>query len=136
MSQTQTITNEGITELVKLITGGTATAIKSICCLTDTTPCTAAVTSTYATPADAKVTDSGLSIADADTVSTGTTNTTGDTATIDHVFTATGSKNVSGVIICNDDNDVAIAECCFNAVVAMESGDTLTIDAEIVVDQA
>ena len=136
MAQTQTITNEGITELVKCISGGTATGFKSICCLTDATPCTAAVTSTYATPADPKVTDSGLSLVDADSVTQSTTSTTGDTVEVDHVFTATGSKNVSGVIFCNDDDDVLLMECCFNAVIAMESTNTLTVEGKSTLDQA
>lgn len=136
MAQTQTVTNEGITELVKLCSGAAATCVKSICGLTDSSACSAAATSTYASPADTKIADSGLELANADTVSQDTTNTTGDTITIDHVFTASGTKNVSGIIICNDDDDVAVAECCFNAVLAMESGDTLTIDGAIVLDQA
>lgn len=38
MAQTQTITNEGIGELVKLMCGEAATCVESICCLTDSTP--------------------------------------------------------------------------------------------------
>lgn len=136
MSQTQTVTDEGIGELVKLCTGAAATQIKSIVGLTDSSACTAAVLSTYGTPADPKITDSGLSIADCDTISQDTTNSTNDTMTFDHVFTASGTKNVSGVLLCNDDDDCSIAECCFNAVLAMESSDTLTIDGSIVVNQA
>ena len=136
MAQTQTVTNTGIQELVKLWSGTAATKLMSICGLTDTTACTAAVTSTYASPADAKCTENGLEIANIDTVSEDTTNTAGDTITFDHVFTATGTENVSGVIVCNDDDDVAFVECCFNAVIAMENTDTLTIDGQVVVDQA
>ena len=138
MAQSQTVTNTGITELVLLCSGGTATCVKSIVALNMATACTAAVTSTFADPADTAThhTDGGLEIADADTVGQDTTNTTGDTITIDHVFTATGTKNVAGIHICNDDDDVAVVECCFNAVLAMEADDTLTIDGAIVVDQA
>jgi len=136
MAQTQTVTNEGITELVKCCSGGTATGVKSVCCLTDSTPCTAAITSTYASPADTKCTDSGFELADADTVTQSTTNTTGDTIEVDHVFTASGSKNVTGVIICNDDDDVNVMETCFNAVLPMESSDTITYEGKIVFDQS
>jgi hypothetical protein len=136
MAQTQTWTNEGITELVKLATGGTATAFKSVVCLTDSTPCTAAVTSPYASPADTKVTDSGFALANADSVTASTTNTTGDTIEVDHVFTGSGSKNLTGVLVCNDDDDVAFIECCFNAVIAAESSDTLTVEVKGVLDQA
>ena len=136
MAQTQTITNEGIGELVKLMCGEAATCVKSICCLTDTTPCTASVTSTYASPASNKIVDSGLSIVDADSVVSSTTNTTDDTIELNHAFTASGTKNVSGVIICNDDNDVNIGECCFNAVLALESSDMLAVEFKVVVDQA
>lgn len=138
MAQTETVTNEGITEFVLLMSGGAATEVESIVGLTDSSACTAAVGSTFADPAGTAThaSGNGLSIANADTVSQDTTNTSGDTITIDHVFTATGNINVVGVHICNNDDDATFVECCFNAVIAMESSDTLTIDAEIVVDQA
>ena len=136
MVQTQTVTNQGIEELVKLWHGTVATKLFSICCLTDSTACAAVVGSTYSSPADEKCTDSGLSIADITTIAIATSNTAGDAIDFDHVFTATASKNVSGVIVCNDDNDVAFIECCFNAVLAMESDDTLTIDGRACIDQA
>ena len=126
----------GIGELVKLCCGEIASAVKSVCCLNDSTTCTAAVGSTYATPADPKHTDGGLSIANADTVASTTTNTTDDTIEVDHVFTASATRNVSGVIICNDDDDVNVMECCFNAVLPMESSDTLTYEGKIIFDQA
>jgi hypothetical protein len=136
MAQTQTVTDEGIAELVKLCCGEAATCVKSVCCLTDSTPCAAAVGSTYATPADAKITDSGLAIQNADSVTSTETNEADDTIQVDHVFTASGTKNVSGVIICNDDDDAAIMEVCFNAVLAMEDTDTLTFEGKIVLNQA
>ncbi len=136
MAQTQTVTNEGITELVKLWHGTTASKLMSICGLTDSTACTAAVGSTYATPVDSKCTDSGLSIANITTIAIATSNTASDSIDFDHVFTASGTKNVSGIIVCNDDDDVAFIECCFNAVIAMENTDTLTIDGRVCVDQA
>uniref|UniRef100_A0A6M3L966 Uncharacterized protein n=1 Tax=viral metagenome TaxID=1070528 RepID=A0A6M3L966_9ZZZZ len=137
MAQTQTWTNTGITELVQLLYAGTgATKLMSIVGLTDTTACTAAVTSTYASPADAKCTDTGLEIANITTIAVATANTAGDSVDFDHVFTASGTKNVSGIIVCNDDDDVAFIECCFNAVLAMENTDTLTIDGRATIDQA
>ena len=136
MAQTQTVTNEGITELMKLWHGTTASKLMGICGLTDTTACTAAVTSTYASPADSKCTENGLEQADIDTIALATSNTAGDSIDFDHVFTATGTENVSGIIVSNDDDDVAYIECCFNAVIAMENTDTLTIDGRVCVDQA
>jgi len=136
MAQTQTVTNEGITELMKLWHGTTASKLMSICGLTDTTACTAAATSTYATPADSKCTENGLELANITTIALATSNTTGDSIDFDHVFTASGTQNVSGIIVCNDDDDVAFIECCFNAVIAMENTDTLTIDGRVCIDQA
>lgn len=136
MAQTQTVTNEGITELVKLWHGTTASKLKGICGLTDTTACTAAATSTYASPADSKCTENGLEQADITTIAIATSNTTGDSIDFDHVFTASGTQNVSGIIVSNDDDDVAYIECCFNAVIAMENTDTLTIDGRVCIDQA
>jgi len=137
MAQTQTWTNTGIAELVQLLYAGTgATKLMSIVGLTDTTACTAAVTSTYASPADSKCTELGLEIANITTIAVATANTAGDSVDFDHVFTASGTKNVSGIIVCNDDDDVAFIECCFNAVLAMENTDTLTIDGRATIDQA
>jgi len=136
MAQTQTVTNEGITELVKLWHGTTASKLKGICGLTDTTACTAAAGSTYASPADSKCTENGLEQADITTIALATSNTSGDSIDFDHVFTASGTENVSGIIVSNDDDDVAFVECCFNAVVAMENTDTLTIDGRVCLDQA
>ena len=136
MAQTQTVTNQGITELMMLWHGTTASKLKGICGLTDTTACTAAEGSTYATPADSKCTENGLEQADITTIAIATSNTTGDSIDFDHVFTATGTENVSGIIVSNDDDDVAFIECCFNAVVAMENTDTLTIDGRVCIDQA
>lgn len=140
MAQSQTVTNTGIAEWVILMSDSSspaATAMNKIVALSDTSTCAAAVASTFADPADAAVhhTEAGLQIATMDTMAQGTTNTTGDTIEFDHVFTATGTKNVSGIHACNDDGDVAYVECCLNAVAAMESDDTLTIDGAVVVDQ-
>ena len=136
MAQTQTVTDTGIEELVKLWYGTTATKLMSIVGLTDTTACTAAAASTYASPADLKCTDAGLSIANITTIALATLNTAGDAIDFDHVFTASASKNVSGILACNDDDDVAFVECCFNAVLAMEENDTLTIDGQVSINQA
>jgi len=140
MAQSETVTNSGIAEWVILMSDTTpaATAMTKIVALSDTEACTAAAASTFANPADDAVhhTEGGLSIVAIDTVAQDTTNTAGDTITFDHVFTATATKNVTGIHTCNDDGDVTFVECCFNAVVAMESGDTLTIDGSVTVDQA
>jgi len=140
MAQSQTVTNTGIAEWVILMSDTTpaATAMNKIVALSDSGTCTAAVGSTYADPAGTAVhhTEGGLSIATMDTMAQDTTNTAGDTVTFDHVFTASATKNVVGIHATNDDADVTFVECCFNAVVAMESDDTLTIDGSVVVDQA
>jgi len=138
MAQTETVTDTGIAELILLWREELATGMESIVALEMATPCTAAVASTFADPADTAIhhTDSGLLLAAIDTVGGATTNTAGDTITFDHVFTATASKNVAGIHVCNNDDDVAFVECCFNAVLAMENTDTLTIDGEVVIDQA
>jgi len=136
MAQTQLVTDEGITELVKLWEGTVASKLFSICGLTDTTACAAAEGSTYASPADDKCTENGLQIANITTIALATANTAGDSIDFDHVFTASGTENVSGIIVCNDDDDVAFIECCFNAVLAMENTDTLTIDGRVTVNQA
>jgi len=136
MAQTQLVTNEGIEELVKLWHGTAATKLMSICGLTDTTACAAAAASTYSSPADDKCTENGLELANITTIAIATSNTAGDSIDFDHVFTASGTENVSGIIVCNDDDDVAYVECCFNAVIAMENTDTLTIDGRVCVDQA
>jgi hypothetical protein len=138
MAQTQTVTNEGITEFVLLMSGGTATEVESIVCLDDTGTCTAAVASTFSDPAGTAVhhTGSGLQLVNADTVSQSTTNTTNDTIEVDHVFTASATEDVVGFHVCNNDDDVCFMECCFNAVIAMENTDTLTIEAKMVLDQA
>jgi hypothetical protein len=71
-----------------------------------------------------------------DTVGGATVNTAGDTITFDHVFTATDTRNLAGIHVCNNSDDVAFIECCFNAVLAMENTDTCTIDGSSTIDQA
>lgn len=138
MAQTQTVTDTGIQELVLLWSETAATGMESIVALEMATVCAAVVGSTFADPADTAIhhTDSGLLLAAIDTVGVDTTNTAGDTLTFDHVFTATGTKNVAGIHACNNDDNVTFVECCFNAVIAMENTDTLTIDGQVVIDQA
>ena len=141
MAQSQVVTDTGIAEWVVLmsdVSSPAATAMNKIVCLNDTDVCTAAVGSTFADPAGtaAHHTDGGLSIDTIDTMGQDTTNTTGDTITFDHVFTASATRNVVGIHACNNDGDVTFVECCFNAVIPMESSDTLTIDGAVVVNQA
>ena len=138
MAQTQTWTDTGIAELILLLREEAATGMESIVALEMATVCTAAVGSTFADPANTAIhhTDSGLLLAAIDTVGGATVNTAGDTITFDHVFTATGTKNVAGIHVCNNDDDVAFIECCFNAVLAVENNDTVTIDGQSTIDQA
>lgn len=134
--QTQVITDTGIQELMKLWHGTAATKLLSICCMTDTTACAATYADSFTTPADTLCTDSDLSIANMAGNALATSNTAGDSLDFDHVFTASGTKNVTGIVVCNDDDDVAYVSCCFAAVIAMEATDTLTIDGRVGANQA
>lgn len=130
MAQSQTTTNQGYGELGKLVAGEAASAVQSVVCYEDA--CAAASeASTYASPAATKITDSGLDIADADTVVSAQTTVAADTIQLDHQFTASGTKTVTGFGVCNDEDDVLYAECCFNAGIAMESSDTLDVQMKI-----
>jgi len=140
MAQTQTVTDTGIAEWVIMMSDITpaASAANKIVCLNMATPCTAAVASTFADPADTAThhVDGGLSIATVTTMGQTLTNTAGDTITFDHVFTASLTRNVAGIHLCNNDGDVTFVECCFNAVLAVENTDTITIDGAVVINQA
>ena len=138
MAQTEVITNTGIAELINLWAGVAASKLSKIVALNKATVVTAAVGSTFAAPGSSSAhhTDSGLAIQAIDTVAGATVNTAGDTITFDHVLTATATKNVAGVQICNDDGDVAFGECGFNSVLAAENTDTVTIDGQCTIDQA
>jgi len=138
MGQSETWTDTGIAEAILLLREEPATGMESIVALEMATPCTAVVGSTFADPADTAVhhTDSGLQLAAIDTVGGATTNTAGDTIEFNHVFTASATKNVAGIHVCNNDDTVTFIECCFNAVLAMENTDTCTIDGESTIDQA
>lgn len=133
MAQTEVVTSEGITELGKLWAEGTATGIESIVALNKATTCTAAAGGTYATPSDSAThhTDAGLAIQAIDTVAATATG-----VDFDHVFTATDTRNVAGIHVCNNDDDVCFIECCFAAVIAMENTDTLTIDGGVTMADA
>lgn len=138
MAQSETWLDEGIAELILLLREEPATGMESIVALEKASTCAAVVGSTFASPADTSPhhTGSGLLLAAIDTVGGTTTNTAGDTITFDHVFTASATKNVNGIHVCNNDDDVTFIECCFNAVLAMENTDTLTIDGQSTIDQA
>ena len=138
MAQTQTWTDTGIAELIKLLHGTAADKLAQIVALEDADSCVAAVASTYADPAEASVhhLDHGLDVVACDATAIDTTNTAGDTITFDHVFTATDTENVVGIHVCNNIPDVTFIECCFNALLAMENTDTLTIDGQSTIDQA
>ena len=132
MAQSQSPTKEGYAEMSKLLCGEAASAVKSVVCLEGTCT-TASENSTFADPADTAthLVGSGLSIANADSVASTTTTNTDDTIEVDHVFTASGTETVTGFHICNDDDDATFMECCFNAGVALESSDTLTIEGKM-----
>lgn len=138
MAQTQTWVDTGIAELINLLREELATGMESIVCLEKATACAAVVGSTFASPADTSPhhTTSGLAIQAIDTVGGVQVNTAGDSITFDHVFTSTATKNVNGIHVCNNDDDVTFIECCFNAVLAVENTDTITIDGQSTIDQA
>ena len=138
MAQTQTVLDTGIAELILLWREELSTGMESIVCLEKATTCTAVPASTFASPADTSPhhTTSGLAIQAINTVAGATVNTAGDTILFDHVFTATATKDVNGIHVCNNDDDVTFIECCFNAVLAMENTDPLTIDGQSTINQA
>ncbi len=138
MAQTETWVDTGIAELILLLREELSSGMESIVALEMATPCTAVVGSTFGNPADTAIhhTDSGLLLAAIDTVAGDTVNTAGDTILFDHIFTATATKNVAGIHVCNNDDDVTFIECCFNAVLAMENTDTHTIDGQSTIEQA
>ena len=137
MAQTQKTTNLGYAEISKLVKGVTtamaagASGMKSVVGLTGA--CTAAEASTFLNPGGAtKLAANGFTLVNAATVVNSTTTVTDDTVELDHVFTcATAAQSVSGFAVENDDDDVVLAECCFNAAVAAEIGDTLTVELKL-----
>ena len=133
MAQTEVVTAEGITELGLLWAEEASTGIESIVCLEMATVCTAAAGSTFLDPADTAIhhTDSGLLLAAIDTVAAVATG-----VDFDHEFTASATKNVAGIHVCNNDDDVCFIECCFASVIAMENTDTLTIDGNVTLADA
>jgi len=136
MAQSQSPTALGYAEIATLVSAVTtamaagASGMQSIVGLTGA--CTAAEASTFANPGGAtKLAANGFTLVDADTVVTSTTTVTNDTVELDHVFTASGTQSVSGFAVENDDDDVVLAECCFNAALAMETSDTLTVELKL-----
>ena len=125
MAQTQSPTTLGYAEIAKLVAGEAATCVESIVGLTGA--CTAAEASTFANPGGAtKLAANGFTLANADTVSS-----SAGVVTVNHVFTASGTQSVTGFAIENDDDDVVIMECCYNAAIVFETTDTNTIAATI-----
>ena len=130
MAQTQKPTNLGYGELGKLVAGEAAGAVKSIVGLEGA--CTAAEASTFANPGGAtKLAANGFVLVDADTVVSSKTTVDNDTVELDHVFTSSGTQSVSGFAIENEEDDVVYMECCFNAAVATETGDTITCEGKM-----
>lgn len=130
MAQTQIVPNLGLGEIGRRVAEEPATGVESIVGLTGA--CTAAAGSTFLNPGGAtKLAANGFALVNADAVIASDTGTTDDTVEVDHVFTCTGDQSVSGFAIKNNDDDVVLMECCFNAALAMETNDTLTIEAKI-----
>ena len=132
MAQSQKPTHQGYAETAKMVAGEAATKCAKVVCYEGT--CTAAAeASTYASPAAAKSIKSGFSVASAATVVTMQTTVANDTVQLDHVFTAGEAATITGFGVCNNETtpDVLYAECCFNAGVAMETSDTLTVQMKM-----
>ena len=136
MAQTQKPTALGYAETAKLMVGVTtamaagASGVKSVVGLTGA--CTAAEASTFLNPGGAtKLAANGFTLVDADTVVSSQTTVANDTVELDHVFTWTGTQSVSGVAVLNNDDDVVFMECCFNAALAGETNDTLTVETKM-----
>lgn len=130
MAQTQKPTNLGYGELGRLAAEEAATGVESVVGLTGA--CTASEASTFANPGGAtKLAANGFSLVNADTVASSQTTVTDDTTELDHVFSCTGTQSVSGFAILNNDDDVVFAECCFDSALAMENGDTLTVEMKM-----
>ena len=123
MAQSQSTTQEGYGELAKLLAGETATEIQSVACIQNA--CTANETQTHATVNI--FTSCALGIADADTVVTIQTTVANDTVQVDHVFTANAAGNALGFCVKNNDDDVVVSLCCFDAAVAVAASDTITV---------
>lgn len=131
MAQTEKPTQLGYGELGRFVAGELATCVKSIVGLTGA--CTAAEASTFLNPGGAtKLAANGFTLVNAATVAATDTSVTDDTVQVNHVFTcATAAQSVSGFAIENDDDDVVYMECCFNAAISAEIGDTITIVAKM-----
>jgi len=127
MAQTQSPTNEGYGELGKLVAGEAATEVQSVVCIK--TSCTANEAQTYA--GITKCSESGVSLVDADTVVSSQTTVANDTVELDHVFTAGETVTVKGFGVCNNDDDVLFAICCFAADIPLENTDTLTVEMKM-----
>ena len=131
MAQTEKPTQLGYGEFGRLGAGEAATCVKSIVGLTGA--CTAAEASTFLNPGGAtKLAANGFTLVNATTVAATDTSVTDDTIQVNHVFTcATAAQSVSGFAIENDDDDVVYMECCFNAAIACEVADTITVVAKM-----
>ena len=132
MAQSQKPTTQGYGEIGKMIAGEAATKVAKIIFYEGA--CSAAAeASTYASPAATKSTKSGFTVGAADTVVTSQTTVANDTVEVDHVATAGESATITGFGICNNETtpDVLYAECCFNAGIAMETNDTLTVEMKM-----
>ena len=123
MAQVQVTTNEGFGELAMQCTAGeAASAINSCVCLRATCCATEACVNADLNYAIA----TGLTIADA-TMTTSATTVANDTIQLDHSFNAQQVQAVLGFACFNDDNDVAMGICCFDASVPLEVNDLLNV---------
>ena len=130
---TQKPTQLGYAEIAKRMAtagDGAGSCVKSVVGIE--TACTAAEASTFASPGGGgKIASNGLDLADADTVATSTTSVTDDTVDLDHEFTFSGTQQVKGFAIENDDDTVIFAEACFAADVNGINGDTLDVQMKM-----
>ncbi len=130
MVQTQKPTNLGYGEIGRLVAGAGGTEVQSVVGLQGA--CTAAESSTFANPGGAsKLVAGGFTLIDADSVVVSQTTVSSDTVELDHVFTCSASTSVTGFAIENNADDLVYAECCFDAALAMENTDTLTVELKM-----
>ena len=135
MAQTQRPTKLGYGNIGRLVTGESTVAIcalKSVVGLTGA--CTASEDSTFLNPGGAtKLAANGFDLVNAATVAATDSGAVVDSvAQLDHVFTCTTApQSVSGFAVENDADAVVLAECCFNAALACEVSDTVTIQMKI-----
>ena len=128
MAQVQALTNEGFTELGKILAGEASSLPTKIVNIKATFTCDATATYIGVT----KATEDGLAIA-AGTCSSVITTVANDTLQVTKEFTVGAGVSVTlyGFGLVNTDADVMFMSCLFNAAIPVEAGDKITNTAKI-----